>query len=220
MTEQEVHDPHGLTSQSTERKIILKCVDKSLLTRFHTRCAINQIASVSLCKRNYSGRGTFCAIVWCPRYFPPEWWKLQQLWELISCTLSYFWCPHHMWRSKRSMTPIAWHCSQLNNIIFSEYMPLLIILIKFFSYKSYLASSQQHCRCQSLQEELSLPIHILCHCLMQQLFSPWIIRISPAMDVNWLHLVLFLMPPPHVTEQEVHDPHGLTSQSTERRKKI
>ena len=30
-----------------------------------------------------------------------------------------------------------------------------------------------------------------------------------------LHLVLFLMPPPHVREQDVHDPHGPTLQSTE-----
>ena len=41
-------------------------------------------------------------------------------------------------------------------------------------------------------------------------------RINTAMKVNLLHLVLFLVPPPHGTEQEVHDPHGLTSQSTKR----
>ena len=29
-----------------------------------------------------------------------------------------------------------------------------------------------------------------------------------------LHLVLLLLPPPHVAEQAVHDPHGPTSQST------
>ena len=29
-----------------------------------------------------------------------------------------------------------------------------------------------------------------------------------------LHLVLSLVPPPHVAEQAVHDPHGPTSQST------
>ena len=29
-----------------------------------------------------------------------------------------------------------------------------------------------------------------------------------------LHLVLSLVPPPHVAEQAVHDPHGPTAQST------
>ena len=38
--------------------------------------------------------------------------------------------------------------------------------------------------------------------------------------LNYLHLVLFLMPPPHGREQGVQEPHGPTSQSTEIRFKF
>ena len=38
--------------------------------------------------------------------------------------------------------------------------------------------------------------------------------------LNYLHLVLFLVPPPHGREQGVQEPHGPTSQSTEIRFKF
>ena len=68
-----------------------------------------------------------------------------------------------------------------------------------------------------LSQELSLKIHTLCHCLLLLLFSPWTIGFifKNIKIFGWLHLILVLVPPPQVAEQEDHEPHGPTAQSTE-----
>ena len=49
--------------------------------------------------------------------------------------------------------------------------------------------------------------------------APAILPLNSEIIINShqsFDLFLFLLPPPHVTEQDVHDPHGLTSQSTKK----
>ena len=120
-------------------------------------------------------------------------------------TLSFLCCLHHMWQSRKSMIPTARHRSQLLEKI-------------LLSNSKYHVTRRAHSQiaCVSFCER-NRPLRCTFCSIVNSacIFNPeqWNDH-RQSWKLIFMHLFLFLLPPPHVTVQELHDPHGPTSQST------
>ena len=209
VAEQEVHEPHGPTPQSTVRENLFDVSN----SKYHlTRRAHSQIACVSFCERNRPLRCTFCSIVNSACIFNPEQWNdHRQSWKLIFMHLFLFLLPpphvtvqelhdphgptsqstgirfvlpnfyHSLWHTRRTFNYIACFC-------FSK--------LKYWRHGRFFTF---------------LPIVFCIHDLCP---DRKILKFSRLEYEHLPFLVLFLFPSPQVTEQYVQAPHGPALQLT------
>ena len=169
-------------------------------------------------------RCTLCPIVWGFSNFFPFKWNYELSWrkwflflDWIICTLFCSWCLHHMAESKASKSPMARHRSPLKSGLSLKH------LLYFSIAKPYQGGCKPHCKSLSLRAQLSLSwvLHTSHRCAWHLRWFPWEKKQQEFMCSRYYSfLVLFLFPNPHLTEQDVHSPHGPTSQSAEKKEKL